>query len=1195
MAAQLIVDIVTDASKAVAGFKKVDSAASGTATKTQSAGSKIATLAKAVATGYAVEKVVEFGKESVNAAEGAVAANARLAAMFAKTGDTTGEAAKHAEEFADSLGKQIGVSPEVIEGAQGILTAFHSVSDETGRSAGLFDGATKAAADLAAAGFGNLTDNSKTLGKALSDPAKGMAILRRSGVVLDAAQQQQIKTMEKQGNLLGAQKALLGDVNQSVGGTAAATATASSKMKVAWEEAQVSIGTKLLPAVQKVQQILAGLINFVSAHTQWIGPIAAGIGVLAAAVLAVAAAQKAYNAVLAIGNAAVKAWQGMVKVATAVQWLWNVAMDANPLVLIVLAIVALIAGIVLLVIKVKVIREAMLEAWHAVSAAAQVAFKAVLAAIHWVWDWLKANWPYILGILLGPFGLAAAAIYKNWSSIKAGAAAVLGWLRAAWSTVYATVTGPFSRALGWIRGAFDSLVGFVEGIPAAIGRAMAGVFNAIIRPFQLAFHWITDNVLGPIKSVWNSVANTINAVHIKTPGVKILGHTVVPSFDWRPPFHIPTLASGGVFNRATLAVVGEAGREVVAPEAMLRSIVGQGQSGDTHITIKVEVPPTANPAAVGRSVVDALRAYVRANGAHTRHRRMSALIPYETGTLELSVQMAIGAGGAGSAWDASTWNHSKWASEIVGGWVDVTCDVSDVNLTAGASQPDGVLTAINSTTGGITLHGDQYNPWAPPWGDQGQLGPRMAVQLLWRHAHPNLMPAQAASLEDGTTTGWLATNNVTLANSTAQAADGAHSLAMTSLGSPGATIYVDLDAPYRAPVQPGVAFAVAASFQAAGQGRACQLFLTYYDATGGQLSAWDLGPVTDTAGQWTTLAATITPPAAAASLGIRVVVAGVANGEVHYLDALSVSLPADPWQVAFTGVTDAWPFERSSGTATVPVIDAVGGLANLSLPTLATPVGQGEALSDRMNRILTAAAWPNGLRQIPADPRKVISTTFGASAWPMLQNAADTGLGLLWVTRQGEVAYLPVGQAGGWAPSFFGINLTDTHADPSNVCVVDYQNSDPQVVRNSVSVARAADPAVSNDTPVPAVMVDQASVAQYGPATYSRDDLINQDDAWSASVAGAVLMDGAWPALHPQQADLDIRFDLRVSDLLLGTEIGDVVLVHDSGQLFQCAVIGWNVDITRKALTGTLILSDVSRWTGGLWDTDIWDEGIWSI
>ena len=71
-------------------------------------------------------------------------------------GDTTGEAAKAAEGYAASLSKKIGVDDDSIIAAQAQLVTFGAVSDETARSAGIFDRATAAAADLAAKGFGSL-------------------------------------------------------------------------------------------------------------------------------------------------------------------------------------------------------------------------------------------------------------------------------------------------------------------------------------------------------------------------------------------------------------------------------------------------------------------------------------------------------------------------------------------------------------------------------------------------------------------------------------------------------------------------------------------------------------------------------------------------------------------------------------------------------------------------------------------------------------------------------------------------------------------------------------------------------------------------------------------------------------------------------------------------------------------------------
>ena len=43
------------------------------------------------------------------------------------------------------------------------------------------------------------------------------------------------------------------------------------------------------------------------------------------------------------------------------------------------------------------------------------------AAVLDVWNWIKSNWPYLLGILLGPIALAAAIIYKHWTGHQAGA------------------------------------------------------------------------------------------------------------------------------------------------------------------------------------------------------------------------------------------------------------------------------------------------------------------------------------------------------------------------------------------------------------------------------------------------------------------------------------------------------------------------------------------------------------------------------------------------------------------------------------------------------------------------------------------------------------------------------------------------------------------------------------------------------
>ncbi|MFJ4550316.1 phage tail tape measure protein [Streptomyces sp. NPDC088817] len=96
-------------------------------------------------------------------------------------------------------------------------------------------------------------------------------------------------------------------------------------------------------------------------------------------------------------------------VLTAAQWLLNVAMNANPLGLIILGIAALVAGIVLAYNKIGWFRDF-----------CDGAFKVIGAAIGWVVDFVKAHWPLLLALLTGPIGIAVGLIVKYWDQIKSG-------------------------------------------------------------------------------------------------------------------------------------------------------------------------------------------------------------------------------------------------------------------------------------------------------------------------------------------------------------------------------------------------------------------------------------------------------------------------------------------------------------------------------------------------------------------------------------------------------------------------------------------------------------------------------------------------------------------------------------------------------------------------------------------------------
>ncbi|HEY9657032.1 MAG TPA: hypothetical protein V6C65_01110, partial [Allocoleopsis sp.] len=101
-------------------------------------------------------------------------------------------------------------------------------------------------------------------------------------------------------------------------------------------------------------------------------------------------------------SAATKAW-------AATQWLLNAALTANPIGIVIALVVALVAAIVIAYKNSETFRNIV----NAAGKAAVAAFRSVLNTVTSVVSWIRSNWPLLLGILTGPFGLAVTLIARN--------------------------------------------------------------------------------------------------------------------------------------------------------------------------------------------------------------------------------------------------------------------------------------------------------------------------------------------------------------------------------------------------------------------------------------------------------------------------------------------------------------------------------------------------------------------------------------------------------------------------------------------------------------------------------------------------------------------------------------------------------------------------------------------------------------
>ncbi|MET7781504.1 phage tail tape measure protein [Streptomyces mirabilis] len=214
------------------------------------------------------------------------------------------------------------------------------------------------------------------------------------------------------------------------------------------------------------------------------------------------------------------------KVTAAAQWLLNIAMDANPITLIVLAIIALVAILVLAYNKIGWFRDFV-----------NAAFKMIGQAISWVVDWVKGHWPLLLAILTGPIGLATLMIVKHWDKIRSGfvtayhavvsvGSSLVGWVKALPGRIISYLAGLGGRLFStassaWgrfksaaVTGAANALA-YVRGIPGRVKGAMGNLGGLLLSAGKSL---ITGFISG-IKSMVGSAFSAAHSVVSKIAGL----------------------------------------------------------------------------------------------------------------------------------------------------------------------------------------------------------------------------------------------------------------------------------------------------------------------------------------------------------------------------------------------------------------------------------------------------------------------------------------------------------------------------------------------------------------------------------------------------------------------------------------------------------------------------------------------------
>lgn len=373
------------------------------------------------------------------------------------------------------------------------------------------------------------------------------------------------------------------------------------------ESALAGVGDKADAVGGATAQAAGGLGDLGGALSLMPGPLGAvggGMEALAPAVMGVTGAADLLNLATTKFPALAKAQTVATNVLAGAQKALNLVMAGNPIALVVLAIVALIAIFATLYARNEAFRELVNKVFGALKERVGEAVDKLGGFLGTVRNVLSAA-----GEKFGDLRAAAANAIGSYS---AGGGGVLGKVHGIVEAVgdlpgtirdkAAGVFGPIRDAAqnaignygpdgGGVLGKLHSVVSTITGLGSTITNKAANMWDGIGSSFK----GVINNMIG----WWNNLSFSVD-IPDKIPGLP-------DSFSISTP-NIPYLANGGIVTRPTLAVIGEAGPEAVIP---LNGRYSTG--GDTHYWT-VNVPPTANPVAVGREIRRMLDAYYGAGG-----------------------------------------------------------------------------------------------------------------------------------------------------------------------------------------------------------------------------------------------------------------------------------------------------------------------------------------------------------------------------------------------------------------------------------------------------------------------------------------------------------------------------------------------------------------------------------------------------
>lgn len=285
----------------------------------------------------------------------------------------------------------------------------------------------------------------------------------------------------------------------------------------------------LIPAVQFATQVIGALSEGFKALP---APMKGVIGGVLAVVMGFLALMTIVGTIRAVASAiqlvqtVMGIWNGVTRVASAVQAGLNAIMMMNPYVLIAVAIIALIAVLVYLYMTCEPVRNAIDGFGQALWGLGEAIYSGIAGAIQWLIDGFKWLWETITGlftttsgeginwlttimmVLMGPIGWILLLI-QHWNQIGPAVSGAL-------SSMYQSVVNWFNQTGARIHSFATDLVNTLSSAAwnavSSFAAGISGIASAIAGELDRAWSTVVSWGQELIQRFWQIAVDAVNAL-----------------------------------------------------------------------------------------------------------------------------------------------------------------------------------------------------------------------------------------------------------------------------------------------------------------------------------------------------------------------------------------------------------------------------------------------------------------------------------------------------------------------------------------------------------------------------------------------------------------------------------------------------------------------------------------------------------